>query len=206
MRVTLQLNTSDIGRFKHKEVGPRGECVPLVRLSTSKAATIKAGKALVCTIVTKIAKHDWHALVPYSTDSSLAAEKCDVMVKAATAVAELAEKESSQCKEAAVNTLDAAAYQARAVMRDAGRHAREADLSGGFNAGCAALLANLQSIITAGEAIMRAARAHMAAIQGHFCACRQRAEILPGPCQQPANPAPSSICTVLEIERLVKWE
>jgi hypothetical protein len=70
--------------------------VSLVRLSTAKAATIKAGKALVRTTATKTAKQDWHALVPYSTeDPSPAAETCHVVVQAAAAVADLAERESS---------------------------------------------------------------------------------------------------------------
>jgi hypothetical protein len=207
MRVTLKLNLKEIGFFKETEIGPRGRRVPLVKLITAKAATIKAGKALVRTAAAKTAKQDWHALVAYSMeDTSPAAEACDVIVQAAAAVAELAAREGSLREGAAESSLDEAARQVKAVMRDAGRHAQEADESSGFNAGCASLLADLHSVIAAGEAVVRKAPAQAAAIEGHLLACRQCSESLPDLCQQPANPAPSSICTVLKIEHLVRWE
>jgi hypothetical protein len=57
-------------------------------------------------------------------------------------------------------------------MRDAGRHAQEADESSGFNAGCASLLADLHSVIAAGEAVVRKAPTQAAAIEGSLFACR----------------------------------
>jgi hypothetical protein len=191
-----------IGRFKRGQAG-----VLLVKVSTAKSATIKAGQALLRTTASKTTKQDWHALVAYSTEPpSPAAQANDVAVQAATAVADIAARERHLHDDAVVGTLDAVAHQARTAMQDACTHAQEADLTGGFNAGCAALLANLHSIIAAGEAVIRAALAHTAAIQGHLHACWQRAGSLPGQCQQPATLAPSSICTMLEIEHLVRWE
>jgi hypothetical protein len=207
MRVTLRLQHDHIGRFKRYHVGYRGARVPLVKISTAKSATIKAGKALLRTTASKTAKQDWHALVAYSTEPpSPAAQAYDVAVQAATAVADIAARERHLNDDAAVGTLDVVAHQARTAMHDACTHMHEADLTGGFNAGCAALLANLRSIMTAGEAVIRAAPVHTAAIQGHLHACRQSVGSLPSQCQQPASLAPSSICTLLEIEQLVRWE
>jgi hypothetical protein len=154
----------------------------------------------------KTANQDWHALVAYSTEPpSPAAQAYDVAVQAAMAVADIAARQRHLRDDAAAGTLDAVAHQARppsyrTAMHDACSSAHEADLTGGFNVGCAALLANLHRLIAAGEAVTKAAPMHTAAIQGHLHACWQSAGSLPGQCQQPATLAPNSICTLLEIE------
>jgi hypothetical protein len=154
--------------------------VALVKLSTSKSVTIKAGnagKALVRTAAALTAKYDWHALVTYSMeDTSPVAQACDVIVQAAVVVAELAARDSSLHEEAEEQARDHAARQAKAVMRDAGRHAQEADESSTLNVGCASLLAALHSVIAAGEAVVRKAPVQAAAIEDHLLApavCRK---------------------------------
>jgi hypothetical protein len=218
MRVTLTLEVSKVCLMKRLVVGPRGRGVPVVELFTASTASIKNGKSLVRTQSSRNAKQDCHALVPYSLEEpSPAAEAAQAATLAALAVSHMASElteDSCTLSNSGISAATAreAMAMARAGAEDAQRHAAVADASAGYNAAAAGLVDALNQVAAAVAKALSVSEApvHLveqrAALQRQMHHCCQVADQLPAKCMQPVDPAPASMCMLLEIEHLMRWE
>jgi hypothetical protein len=216
MRVTLTLDAGKVGRMKPNAIGPRGQGVPIVELATAQTASIKDGKSLVRTRSSRNAKQDCYALVPYSLEAaSPIAEAAQVASSAAAEIAVLAQEltgatniigMSDRSHEEAME----AAQLALAAAEAAKQHAATAEASAGYNEAAIALVHDLYQLGQAADKALTLAGSSPTRLSAVVTLaaehCRELAEQLPAKCSQPADPEPASICTLLEIEHLVRWE
>jgi hypothetical protein len=220
MRVTRSLEADKVGRMKRNVVGPRGQGVPLVELSTAQAASIKDGKALVRTRSSRNAKQDCYALVPYSLEEpSPAAEAVQAAALASQAVSDWARVLTGGANTPSESGISAAAARnAMGIAREGAEaahfHAAMADTSAGYSTAAAALVDALNHVADGATKALDVEEGpspvHLtqqrAALQREMWHCRQLADQLPAKCIEQADPAPASMCMLLEIEHLVRWE
>jgi hypothetical protein len=202
--------------MQHNVPGLRGQGVPLVELSTAQTASIKDGKSLVRTRSSRNAKQDCHALVAYSLEeSSPAADAAQAATLAAQAFIDLSSVligETATESESSIFTTAAreAMGMAQAGAAAAQRHAAMMDASAVYIPGAAALVDAWNQVAESAVNALRMADGsspeHLTALQREMLNCRQLADQLPTHCMQPADPAPASMCMLLEIEHLVRWE
>jgi hypothetical protein len=100
--------------------------------------------------------------------------------------------------------------QAWIAAETAKQHAAEADQHVGYTE---ALASNLHKVASIAEKAVDMAQARQAPVQDHVVRaanvagdCRLAAHQLEHKRRLPINPAPASMCMLLEIEYLVKWE
>jgi hypothetical protein len=204
MRVTLALDPNKVRSFHTLLTGPRGQGVRMVDLITAKAASIKDGKCLVRTRTSRNSKRDCYALVPYSLEEapSALAEAPQVAALATAAIANLADGLSGETSISHGEAMEASrlAYTAAEAVK---HHAVD-EGSAGYREAAEAVADALKVVVDAAERALSAVQTSSQRLA--VAKAAQDCLDVAANCLQPADPAPASICTLLEIDHLVKWE
>jgi hypothetical protein len=180
----------------------------------TSTATIKGGRSLVSTKGKGGAKQNWHVLVPYTTEEpSPAAQAADVARVAADVIADLVA--TVPCTSSSPSEAQAFLAVARKAAEAAQRHVAPSERSPGFNADAKAIEEAVKKVAEAAQSTLAWVTTNLIEVQRSAAAtatmqamhhCQKVAQELPFTCAVPANPAPPSICTLVEVEHLVKWQ
>lgn len=221
--VTSELSSEDVLACDNTaEAVPGAGRKPLVQLQSSNTASIQGRASLVRTHKSWLSKVDCHALVPYSLEEPTAATQ---VALAARSVADAVAAARQALPDAGnLRQEQAAAAAARVNQRTTvcGLASADADRSAGFN--CAAQQAgqDAEGACAAAEEVMtllrnqredaslatQPATALLDALEATAAAittCRAAIADMPASYQEPPDPAPPSLCTVLKVERLLLW-